>query len=170
MKKNEKIITYVLITLSFVLIFAIKTLYSNTISVNEEYTQAKTTLENTTKEHVELSEIDKKIKSNQEKDINFKWYSKTINDESISEYFYNYAKINDLNISWIEIWKNAKNDYGFWETKISLSATFNTRKALLKTLNDLINSKEFNFYIHDLNYSLETFPANITLPIKVLYK
>lgn len=166
-KYNLKLLISVL---SLALVFFTKSLLNETYSLADEYNINNNTLNTIKVEYEQLSNIQKEINNSEADNLNIQAYQNTVNDQTISKYFYDYSKKNNININQITISGEQKDDYWFKQKNINIEFEILSKNILLKIINDLNSSTDFNFFIHSIDYSNDEFPTLISLPIKVLYK
>ncbi len=170
-----KFLTYLFLLLTVFVVFLFsKNLYTQ-ITENTKQKQALTQqLEEKNAQYQEISKIKSDIDSWAVQDIDFDKFLSNFSEDELVEYFYSYANNNPskVQIQTIGLSQWAYNEFGFMEAKIDLWVTFSSEKDMLDMITFLQNSQKYNFFIHELNYSLGNTlsPISVNIPLKVLYK
>jgi hypothetical protein len=174
-KTRNTLLTYLFLLLSlFVLATFTKDFYFTSVEHKNTISTLKSTLAASQAKYDELATIKKDIDAGKYKDYNFEKYLVNFSEDEITNYFYDYANQNvgRIQIDTLTLAKWGKNEFGFMQGDINLSVTFTTEIDMMNTLNFLLNSPKYNFYIHQFNYPLweVTWPFSVEIPLKVLYK
>jgi len=175
MKKSASILPLLMVIISiFIALYFTKDLFYNLKQNKQDLISLEQKLEQSEKELNDLKLVKEDIEAERIQDINFEAYTKTIKDNEITKYFYDYAndKKNWVVLNSISFSEWSLNDYWFKEASISLSLSFDNKQKMTKMLNYLIDSQDYNFYIHSFSYPKqdEKEQFNVSIPLKVLYK
>lgn len=171
-KAKYTILTYLFLIFTIIIVFFVSmNLYDNYNQITYNKDTLEQTLKDKKQQFANLSDIKIKLEKWDQKEM--EKFLINFSEDEFTSYFYDYAKNNELNtvINSINLVEWQKNDFWFKEWTINLNVSFTWDEPMRKMLDYILNSNKYNFYIHSFDYTLwQTWPRNVSIPIKVLYK
>ena len=174
-RKNSKVISYMLIILSFLfLIIVTKSMNYDIQIASDSLSQAKIDL---TKKQKDLSDMNK-IKSNLANDAitsqTLSKFESSISEQDLINYFFTYSyKLNSwVSINNMTMEKWSKNEIWFMQSNLNLSVTFRDEIAMQSFINFLTNeSSKYSFILENFSYPYgeKNKDFQVSIPLKILY-
>lgn len=166
-------LTYLFLLISLFVLFAFtKDWFYESRQLKSTISNIESQIEEKNKELVKLTKLRSDISTWSIPDLWFEKFLIEFREDEITKYIYDY--INSNNEVWVgsvNLSKGDINDFGFIEWNINLNLNFANKQAMLDTINFLLDSDKYNFYIHSFSFPYnETWSFNATIPLKVLYK
>lgn len=174
-KKNSKLVSYMLIALSFLfLIIVTKSMYYDVQVAGDSLSQANTDLSNKKQDLDKMNKLKASFASNQDIAQTINRFNVSLSEQDLIEYFYSYAyKTNaGVSINNMSMEKWSKNEMGFMQSNINLSVTFRDEIAMQAFMSFLTSSSsKYSFILRNFAYPFgennKDFQVNI--PLKLLY-
>ena len=181
MNNKNKFISLLFILLSlFVLVFFTQDYYSNFVWLSDELAKKQEIQKQKSKKLNDLwiikKDLEKQLKSSDStKKTNITKFIEQLSNNPSEDNLINeiYSSIYQSTTSWdakilsLSMSKWQKNELGFYEKNINITARFSSKKALLDYVDYLTHKSKFKFYIKNLNISNikneEYFNASIPL-------
>jgi hypothetical protein len=174
-KSKYSFLTYLFLFLTIIILFLFtKNIYYNLKENSQIIASLKEKVAQKQADYDNLSKIKLAIDSWKSDIKDFDKFLVKFNENEITKYFYDYANKNmwKLKIDSISLTDWKLNEFGFKEWKIDLVVSFSSEFEMIDMLNFILNSEEYNFYIHEFQYPFWniSWPFKVTIPLKVLYK
>lgn len=174
---DRRFLALILLLISFiVLVLFFRPIYSNfLVSYDEKNLKEQTLLEKQT----ELQKLnDLKIQLDKQKDDKSSMIYKLsvpLNENEILEYLYSFTSAYQgwvIISEWLSVSEGTKNEIGFMEANVNLSASVSSKQALIDLINFLISKdSKYQFFITSFSYneSEDWQSIKVDIPMKMFY-